>query len=320
MNDRITDIPQFCNLAYFSMKTPQQAYPPLAKALGLSSVFLKREDEHPYGSHKGRSIPHMMKTYIKRDNVRNFVISSSGNAGLAAIRMAIKHNQNNPDKQITLRVFVGEHIDEKKMERLHTEIHTQALGIYIEQVERPKQEAFKLDKEGTATSLRQSTDDLALEGYQELAFELMKIPNLQAVFIPTSSGTTAQAIAEVFAKEQPTTQVHIVQTTACHPIAEALGATSLPLTKGENKRGSIAGAIVDNVALRKSAVVESITKTHGNGWIVTDEDITSAQQITQQTTGIAISPNSALAVAGLKKAIEAGIKFDGAVACVITGM
>ena len=320
MNDRIADVQRFGNIAYFPMKTPQQSNPNLAKALGTPSVFLKREDEHPYGSHKGRSIPHMMKTYVKRDGIRDFVISSSGNAALAAIRMAVKHNQNNPEKQITLRVFVGNNIDEKKLQKLHFEISTQTSDISIEQVERPKQEAFKLDKEGTAKSLRQSTDDLALEGYHELAYELMKIPDLKAVFIPTSSGTTAQALAEVFAKEQPFTQVHIVQTTACHPLAEALGATSLPLTKGENKRGSIAGAIVDNVALRKSAVVESITKTHGNGWIVTDEDITSAQQITQQTTGIAISPNSALAVAGLKKAIEAGIKFDGAVACVITGM
>ncbi|PIR76710.1 MAG: hypothetical protein COU32_00480 [Candidatus Magasanikbacteria bacterium CG10_big_fil_rev_8_21_14_0_10_42_10] len=314
MNDRITDIQRFGNLAYPPMKTPQQAYPALAKALGINNVFLKREDEHPYGSHKGRSIPHMMKTYIKRDGIRDFVISSSGNAALAAIRMAMKHNQNNPDKQITLRVFVGKNIDEKKLSRLHNEITNTTSGINIEQVERPKQETFKLDKEKIATSLRQSTDDLALEGYQELAYELMKIPDLIAVFIPTSSGTTAQAIAEVFVREQPTTQVHIVQTTACHPIATALGAT------GEDTDSSVAGAIVDNIAHRKQAVADAVTLTHGAGWIVNDEKIESAQKLVNETTHIEISPNSALAVAGLKKALESKIKFEGAVACVITGM
>lgn len=314
MDDRITDIQRFGNLvAQFFMKTPQQSYPALAKALGTQSVFLKREDEHPYGSHKGRSIPHMMKTYIKRDGIRDFVISSSGNAALAAIRMAVRHNQNNPDKQITLRVFVGKNIDEKKLEKLHSEIKNLNSKISIEQVERPKQEAFKLDKDGTAKSLRQSTDDLALEGYHELAYELMKIPDLKAVFIPTSSGTTAQAVAEVFAKEQPDTQVHIVQTTACHPIATALGA------KGNDTDSSVAGAIVDNVAHRKQPVVDTITSVHGKGWIVNDEEIGEAENIVKETTGITISPNSALAIAGLKKALDAGNEFDGAVACVITG-
>jgi len=255
----------------------------------------------------------MMKTYIKRDNVRDFVISSSGNAALAAIRMAVKQNQNNPDKQITLRVYVGQNIDKKKLEKLHSEINNLNSKISIEQVERPKQEAFKLDKDGTATSLRQSTDDLALEGYHELAYELMKIPDLRAVFIPTSSGTTAQAIAEVFAKEQPTTQVHIVQTTACHPIATALGAD------GNSTESSVAGAIVDNIAHRKQAVVDTVNQTHGAGWIVNDEEIESAKKLVKETTGIAISPNSALAVAGLKKSLEFKTKFEGAVACVITG-
>jgi len=295
------------------MKTPQQSYPALAKALDTQSVFLKREDEHPYGSHKGRSIPHMMKTYIKQDGIRDFVISSSGNAALAAIRMAVKHNQNNPDKQITLKVFVGKNIDEKKLQRLHSEITNLQSEISIEQVDRPKQEAFKLDKEGVATSLRQSTDNLALEGYHALAFELMKIPDLKAVFIPTSSGTTAQAVAEVFAKEQPNIQVHIVQTTACHPIATALGA------EGTDTDSSVAGAIVDNVAHRKQDVVSVVSQTHGKGWVVTDEEITSAEKLVKETTSITISPNSALAIAGLKKALDEGTEFEGAVVCVITG-
>lgn len=106
------------------MKTPQQSYPALAKALGIDTLFLKREDQHPYGSHKGRSIPHMIKTYVKRDDIRNFVISSSGNAGLAAIRMVQKHNQNNPDKQITLTVFVGNNIEQEKLDILTNEIGT----------------------------------------------------------------------------------------------------------------------------------------------------------------------------------------------------
>jgi len=295
------------------MKTPQQSYPDLAKALGIHTVFLKREDQHPYGSHKGRSIPHMIKTYVKRDDIRSFVISSSGNAALAAIRMAQKHNQNNPDKQITLTVFVGNNIEEGKLDMLTSEIGVNSSEILLKQVERPKQEAFALNKAGTATSLRQSTDDLALEGHTDLATELYKIPHLSAVFIPTSSGTTAQAVSEFFITKDPIPQVHIVQTTSCHPLAEALGAT------GDKTEHSIAGAIVDSVAHRKPLVTDAIKKTQGTAWIPTDEEILSAQTLVKETTKIDISPNSALSVAGLQKALASGLVFDGAVVCVITG-
>ena len=167
------------------MKTPQQPYPKLAEALGVDTIYLKREDQHPYGSHKGRSIPLMMKHYIKREGIRDFVISSSGNAALAAIRMAVKHNMNNPEKQIKLRVFVGKKIPDTKLQRLNAELRTLNPELIIEQVDRPKQHAFQLGKSDDVVFLRQSTDDLALEGYIGLANELYKIPDLAAVFIPT---------------------------------------------------------------------------------------------------------------------------------------
>lgn len=295
------------------MKTPQQPYPELAKALGIHTIYFKREDQHPYGSHKGRSIPFMMKTYIKRDGIRDFVISSSGNAALAAVKMATKHNQNNPDKQITLQVYVGKKIDEKKLQFLKEPISNHQSLISIKQVDRPKQTAFQEGKKNDTIFLRQSTDDLALEGYINLANELYKIPDLAAVFIPTSSGTTAQAVAETFAEKETIPQVHIVQTTACHPIAELLG------TSSEAADQSVAGAIVDNVAHRKQAVADEVKKTNGAAWIPTDEEITAAKILVKNTTNIDISPNSALSVAGLKKALDDGLTFDGPVVCLVTG-
>ena len=65
------------------MITPQEPFPALAKAVGLTDIYLKREDLHTYGSHKGRSIPVMIDHYLKEGS-KNFAISSSGNAALAA--------------------------------------------------------------------------------------------------------------------------------------------------------------------------------------------------------------------------------------------
>ena len=72
-------------------------------------------------------------------------------------------------------------------------------------------------------------------------------------------------------------------------------------------------------AKRKEAVAEFVKKTGGEAWIVNNENLKSAIDITKQHTGVFISPNSALSVAGLMQAIYTGHTWDGAVACVICG-
>lgn len=293
-------------------------YAELAQALGVKDIYLKREDQHKYGSHKGRSIPLMIKKYFKEEGKTDFVISSSGNAALAAIHAAQAHNRNNPSK-IKLTVFVGQNIDQKKLKLLLLTIED--TKIKIEQVERPKQSAFQMDKDGAAKILRQSTDDNALLGYFELAEELDKIPNLAAIFVPTSSGTTAQGLGEAFwtdnylkLKNRP--QIHIVQTVACHPIAQEFDLT----VATQLNNPSIAGAIVDHVAMRKEKVIE-ITKTSGgSGWIIDNKQILEAISLVKETCKLAISPNSALSVAGLKKAALSGWQWNGPVVCLVTGM
>ncbi len=296
------------------MKTVQMPYAELARALGVKEVYLKREDQHKYGSHKGRSLPLMIKKYFKEENQAEFVISSSGNAALAAVEAVQAHNRNN-DSKLRLTVFVGQNINAQKMKKLIAIIEDPL--IKLEQVENPKQSAFQMDKDGKAKNLRQSTDDAALEGYFELAEELDKIPNLSAIFIPTSSGTTAQALGEAFGKLSQKPQIHIVQTTACHPIASVIASDE---AKQSSTTTSIADAIVDHVAHRKEKVVEVIKNSHGSGWIVNDEEIKNAIKLIKNACNLAISPNSALSVAGLTKAVQNNFKWEGAVVCLITGL
>ncbi|MFA6426916.1 MAG: PLP-dependent lyase/thiolase [Candidatus Magasanikbacteria bacterium] len=299
------------------MKTPQQTFPELNRALGIE-VYLKREDMHKYGSHKGRSIPYMVKKYAKEDGIKKFVISSSGNAALAAIHTVQAHNRNNEEK-LELTVYIGNNIDAQKLKMMTAVIEDPKVQML--QVERPKQTALQTEKEGEIKILRQSSDDTALVGYAELADELNKIPNLNAIFIPTSSGTTVQALGMAFETIKPSTwggkqfpQLHIVQTTACHPMSELFD------TDTRTTKTSIAGAIVDNVAFRKEKVKEIIDKTKGFGWIVTDDEIKEAQKLIKDTCNLAISPNSALSIAGLIRAQKKGYTFDGVVVCLITGL
>lgn len=288
------------------MTTPQQAHSALATALGTTAkVYLKREDKHPYGSHKGRSIPHMIECYVAQGKT-SFAISSSGNAALAAIHAVLKSS-----KPLSLAVYIGEHINDQKLSDLQ-KLAQSCQTISIHQVKRPKQVVFQLAQQNKATSLRQSTDDSALNGYESLAKELLHIPQLQAVFIPTSSGTTAQALGKYFQTNNKSIQIHIVQTTSCHPIAQHFDETT-------NDEPSLATAIVDAVAKRKKAVIDMVTASHGSGWTITNQEITAAQELIHKTSNLDLSPTSVLSVAGLQKALQHNWSWDGAVACLITG-
>lgn len=283
----------------------------LAESLDIKRLYFKREDLHPYGSHKGRSIPVMIDKYIS-NGIFHFAISSSGNAALAA---AFYINKINSEKntfgmnKVKLDILVGQHINAKKLHKLE---QFKSDYINITMHDRPIQALFNKIKDPSIRGLRQSTDDSALLGYEELANELIQIDDLKAVFIGTSSGTTAQALSEYFKKNQKSIEIHIIQTSSCHPISSNFIYESVDEI-------SIADAIVDHSAIRKEKIVELIEENGGAGWIASNEQIKSAQALVKKYTNLDISTNSALSVAGLMQAVYTGHVWDGSVVCMICG-
>ncbi len=291
------------------MITPLEKQEELASAIGLKMLYLKREDLHPYSSHKGRSIPYMIDFYANK-GVKKFAISSSGNAALAACM----HISKLSDKSIELDVFVGNNANKNKVSRLR-EYEGENIRILIK--ERPLQALMLAEKDG-ATSLRQSTNDLALEGYKDLAKEILEqIKNSgtkkASLFIGTSSGTTAQSLAQYFIDNKKDVQVHIVQTSSCHPIADSFDISDIPDEK------SIADAIVDQTAHRKDTLVKLVKQTGGTGWCVSNEDIETAIDITQSKTGLRLSTNGVLGIAGAIQASYTEHDLGDTVICIVCG-
>ncbi len=292
------------------MVTPHEEYPQLAEALGVSSLYFKREDRHPYGSHKGRSIPIMIDTYLS-EGITHFALSSSGNSALAAALYIKEINSEKPENQkITLEILIGKNIKPHKMSKLE-DLKDEHILISVQ--ERPLQTLFMKTQDEKVRGLRQSTDDTALIGYNALAEELLEIEDLKAVFVGTSSGTTAQALVEYFSKHRKDVEVHIVQTTSCHPIAGEFVDTE------ETEERSIADAIVDHVANRKAFLIDALKKNNGNGWIARNEQMSIAQELSKKHAGVSISPNSALSIAGVMEASYTGKTWDGPVVCLICG-
>lgn len=292
--------------------TPNEKYDRLGGALGLgtigaSGLCFKREDLHPYGSHKGRSIPVMIDHYI-RSGDQAFAISSSGNAALAAALHIKKLNDKAGSSDYHLDIFIGNNIAPDKLGRLGQLADD---NIRIIQIERPLQALNQASKEGKR-SLRQSTDDIALIGYGSLAAEIAEIADLGAIFIGASSGTTAQALAEYFVGKK-SVQVHIVQTSSCHPISDMFGKSDLPAEK------SIADAIVDNIAYRKDGLARLVGQTDGRGWVATNDEIKTAQELVRKHALLEVSANGALPIVGVMKAVANGYKMTGTVLCLIGG-
>lgn len=295
------------------MITPQTEHPDIAAALGVPKLYVKREDLHPLGSHKGRSIPVMIDVKAARGR-KEFAISSSGNAAIAAVRHIVQKNAGLKEAdRLSLSVFVGENIDADKDRVLRAEAKGDA-RISISRSPRPLKALFDLLKGERHESLRQSTDDNALIGYESLATELARTPALAAVFMPTSSGTSAEAVAELFAANEKPAAVHIVQTSSCHPMAgEFDGAGPAAILEA-----SKADAIVDKTAYRKPRLLAAVKRTAGSGWIATNADIARAQELLR-ASGVEATANGALGLAGLVRAVARGARFEGSVVCVVTG-
>lgn len=290
------------------MITPQTETKELAGILGVPALYFKREDLHPYGSHKGRSIPHMIDIKSEK-GARQFVISSSGNAALAAIHHIQKKNSEGGNFSLT--VITGEHINPAKKQILQSEIKDNRITLV--ESKRPLQMLFEIIRGKQAESLRQSNDPDALLGYESLAEEIDETPNLSAIFVGASSGTTAQALAEHVVKNKRKVAVYAVQTTENSPLVEKYQTEKL------TKEKSLADAIVDKIGHRKNALQNALEKTNGSGLVVTNQDIVKAQEMLKKYASIEATPNGILGFAGLLKTLENKTIFNGSVVCVITG-
>jgi len=239
---------------------------------------------------------------------RRFVISSSGNAALAAVIHIQEMNKHIPEP-IELEVYIGHRIPAHKKEKLEAYASP---NIRIMIKEHPLHALTQSVQEGYR-SLRQSVDDVALSGYASLAEELTSIKDLGAIFIGTSSGTTAQALAQYVLQKKPSVQVHLIQTSSCHPLVNAFESSDTP------DEISIADAIVDHNAYRAPALIPLIQKTGGRGWTASNDDIHAAQELAEKYAHLSVSTNSALSIIGAMKAAEIGYNIKGAIVCMICG-
>jgi threonine synthase len=252
-------------------------------------VWIKNEMINPNNSFKDRSLAYQLSYYISIGSKR-FVISSSGNAAISAASYVALANECEID------IFIGNGISSNKYVRLNKFASGQ---IRIHKGAKPKSDAIKFAKQNNAINLRGSIDDLALTGFKTIGYELARqVPQIDSLFLATSSGTSALALHYAFEEMGLKVAIYVCQSEKVHPIASEFDKDF------DEKPESMADAIVDKVALRKPKLLAALKKNGGGGFVLSDADILEAQA----RAGIAGIPmpsyNSALAFAGLSKALR----------------
>lgn len=289
-------------------KTLQKSYPNLANKIGLSRLWIKHEYLNEAGSHKIRLLEKLIKNHLKKGQ-KKFVISSSGNAAIAAAYYLTKYVKI----KTNLMIFISKNISAEKFQRLKKVIGN-CQDIKIRKVLRPKQQAFLFSKKHNAIFLRGSTEPTAPQAYYSLAKELAQIPNLKSIFIPTSSGITALGLHQGFKKLKKKIEIHLVQTEKIHPLTRNFDHQFSP------QKTSLANAIVDRIGLRKQETNKIVQESLGSGWIISDQALKQAKKILKTETNISINTyNSFLSLAGVIKAKKTKWPLSGTVCCLFTG-
>ena len=208
----------------------------------FGEVFLKREDKNITGSAKDRAID--LQTDQKMTQA---VISSTGNAAISAQYFCNL-------KKIKLTTFVSPKTDPKKLKLINNPIVTS----------QPISASFKFSKQNQAYFLRQSTDPIALLGYQKIGQEIMvQCPQITSLFIAVGSGTTLLGISQAISKS---VKIFAVQPASHCPIASHFDHEFQPETE------SITDALHAKLLPLKQKVIDACY----SGVVIQNQDIVPA--------------------------------------------
>lgn len=271
--------------------TPTIEIPALSAHLGLERLVLKREDQNPTGSHKDRGLAFQISALRAADpGLAGLVISSSGNAALAAAAYAGLAG-------LKLFALISPDTAPAKLGRLL------GLGARVMLSRRALSLAVELAEQTGMPNLRPSTDPLAVEGFQSIAWELaQEIEPVQALFSFASSATSFVAMGRAFGSAAWQPSLHVVQGSGAQPIAGEFD----PARDGILESGRL-GALGARKTRRLGEAKRLIKASGGSGWVIQDEEADAAQALLAGF-GVETSLEGAASLAAARRAArEAGL-------------
>ena len=263
--------------------TPLRREKWLADWAGVETLWVKREDLNPTGSHKDRGARAQIEACLARGQ-RVAVISSSGNAALAAATYG---------HAAGVRVVA---LLSPMTEAGRADAIRQA-GARVVVTTKPINYTIRLHRVCGWPDLRPSHSPEALAGFRTLGEELAtELADDVALFGYASSGTTFQAIGEVLQASNKRVALHPVQAGLVNGLSKAFDRV------GNGKR-SIVGDLGVKTSDRADEVIRLVRASGGEAWWV-DDDATEEAGAYLEEQGYALARECWAALAGLTLAAE----------------
>jgi hypothetical protein len=275
----------------------------LGTALGIPSLRLKRDDYSPTGSHKARYLGYLCSLLASR-GVRQAVISSSGNAAVAAAAYASLGG-------IRLLSLVSPRTPRVKLERLRDYPQLTVVSDHPVALLHHAVQSWGL------ADLRGSVNPLAPNAYRGIAQELLEEAELAGVFLFSSSGAAALGLSQGFAqllKPAARPQVHVVEGT---PGGELTRPWYSPgsHTPGDSGLGDL-GSRRSRLA---PAVRRAVRQSGGRGWRVGAGDLEDVFDLGNRQ-GLSTSWEGIGALAAMRESFtETGPGRSGSWVAILTG-
>jgi len=299
--------------------TPLHKCSRLAKAIGLRNLYVKDDTVNPTNSFKDRPAAVAVSKAIEF-GAKAVGCASTGNLAAAVAAHAAKAG-------LPCYVFIPANTEINKVLQAAT-FGAKIIavnGTYDEVNRLAVQAAESYDWAFANINLR----PYYVEGSKTLAFEICEQLGWRApdhIIVPTASGALLCAIWrglnqfwQLGLVDRKKTRVSAAQPSGCAPIVNAFKSNKdyvEPIEKPQTIAKSLAiGDPADGVYALKA-----IRKSGGAAESATDQEILDAIKLLAKTEGIFAEPAGGVAVAALKKLVEAGqISADEEVVCCITG-
>jgi len=295
--------------------TEETSIKDINKMLG-TTLYFKREDKSSAGSLKGRSLAYQV-SLAKQNKKNSLVISTSGNAGIAAAMYCQKAG-------IRLYAFISpETENEKTAEMLKYN------PVIIESERSIRFSNYVSAKYGIE-NMRASISNSSIEGFKSIAFEIFEhLGKIDAIFTFVTSGSSFVGIGRAYkcllesGRIKKIPRLYAVQSGNIFSVASAFdsdlkGKVEQNLRTCKNKSCFLAGRLGVKNTRRRKEILKLMELSGGSGLYVGYNEIGNSKGILEKN-GIYTSPEGCASFAGVLKVVRGNTyKFDKVV-CVLSG-
>ncbi|MCK4891718.1 MAG: pyridoxal-phosphate dependent enzyme [Candidatus Pacebacteria bacterium] len=282
--------------------------PVVTGAKPLRNIYFKREDENMTGSLKDRSLSYQV-SLAKQNGKKELVISTSGNAGIAAAAYCQK-------AEIKLHIFISPDTGKDKI------VEMQKYNPIIIKSKKAIRLANYLSARYKTENLRPSINDSSIEGFKSIAFEIFeRLGEIDALFSFVTSGSSFAGIGMAYKyllekneiKKMP--KLYAVQSGNIFSIA---GEFEKNLRHIDNIRECRiqAGRLGVKNTRRKKEIIELIQLSGGSGLYIKNKEFQKAAKLLEENNIY----TSTEGCASFSAAIREGKKNNfNKIVCILSG-